>query len=1016
MLQKIKPLRLAHQFKQAYYLSKHNFCFCKFAETHLNFIIRKGLNMKKITPILGIIFLFAVSIFAQSQASTGNIEGRVLDQNGAVVPNVSVSATNQDTGFGKTVMTDNEGNYIFVLLPPGKYKVTAKAASGFQPADYTNVPVSVGGKTALDITLSVSGGVTTVDVEADRELVETTRSSVSSTVNEKAISTLPVNGRNFLDFATLTPGVTRDPTRGGDLAVGGQKGTFNSLQVDGADNNNTFFGQSFGRTGTRPPYQFSIETVKEFQINQNGFSAEFGRAAGAVINVVTKSGTNKLSGGAFLFFRDEALNSNTPILTARNAKRPKSQIKQFGGRIGGPFVKDRAFYFFAYDGQRANIPQVIDAPGLAAALVASPTLNTSLLPKLNTYDVGRQQDVYLFKTDVIINEKNSLSVRFNQQNFTGANNENSGALSAEEHSGNSKANTTTLAGTLTSSLTNTIFNEFRMQYGRDKEPGEANSTQPEARIQTGQGFLNIGRNNFSPRETTIKRFQVIDNVTFLVGQHNIKTGVDLNFDQIFNFFPGLFTGQYTFNSYALFASNTPASFTQNFAGTGTTGATTEPNNNEFAFFVQDDWRVRPNFTLNLGLRYDYQEIAAPQIQNPNAALLAAGFDTSFQPKDKNNFAPRLGISYAVDQKTVIRGGYGVFYARTPAILTGTAHSQNGIQVTGVNLTCTTLPGNPCLVYPNIFSTVPTVGTPVVPSLFFFSKDYKQSFVHQGRVAVERELVSNLSLAVSYMVFKGDSLTQTRDLNLGAPVSTTVGSFTFLQHPTARPNTAFTRIQLFDSTARSLYHGLGIELKKRFAKRYQFTMAYTFSKAKDNKPDQTAVVVGADDIKYLQNQLDPESDYGRSDLDIKHRFVANASYDLGKFTMSENQVLKAIFSDWTLSGILTLQSGFAYSATVSGDLRRDGNSANDRVPGTERNQFTTPSIYTLDMRLGRVIPFTERYKMTILAEGFNIFNRSNIASVNTAQFTTALTTPTANFGLVRTFLGERQFQLGVKFDF
>ena len=211
------------------------------------------------------------------------------------------------------------------------------ALQGFVPANFTNVIVTVGGQTPLDIQLSVGNAtVAMVDVSAEGQVVETSRTSISSVVNERAIQNLPVNGRNFLDFATLTPSVVRDPTRQGDLAVGGQKGTLNSLQVDGADNNNTFFGQSFGRTGTRPPYQFSEESVQEFQVNQNGFSAEFGRAGGAVINVVTKSGTNDWHGSAFEFFRDEALNSNTPILTARNAKRPKSQINQFGATIGGP--------------------------------------------------------------------------------------------------------------------------------------------------------------------------------------------------------------------------------------------------------------------------------------------------------------------------------------------------------------------------------------------------------------------------------------------------------------------------------------------------------------------------------------------------------------------------------------------------------------------------------------------------------------------------------------------------------
>ncbi len=992
--------------------------------------------MRKLFPLLiGILLLVQVA-FAQSQASTGNIEGRVVDPQGAAVPNVPVTARNKDTGFEKTVNSNEDGTYTIVLLPSGNYRVTTAALQGFGAATYENVPVTVGGKTALEINLSVGAGTTVVDVRAEGEIVETTRTSVSSTVEQRSIINLPVNGRNFLDFATLTPGVIRDPTRAGDLAVGGQKGTLNSIQVDGTDNNNTFFGQSLGRTGTRPPYQFSIESVKEFQINQNGFSAEFGRAGGAVINVVTRSGTNEFSGGAFEFFRDESLNSNTPILTARGASRPPSQINQFGGRFGGPIVRDRAFFFFVYDGQRANVPQFLDLPNFATAPAAARAL---LLPRINTYQVGTNQDVFLLKTDITINDSSQLSVRFNQQNFTGNNNENSGTLSAEEHSGNSIARTTTIAATLTSTLSAKLFNEIRAQFARDKEPGEANSDLPEARIQTGAGFFQIGRNNFSPRETTIKRVQVIDNLTYIAGNHTLKGGADFNADRIFNFFPGLFTGQYTFNSYAAFAANTPSAFTQNFPGAGTNGPVSRPNNYEFAAFFQDDWRVRPNFTLNFGVRYDFQRIAPPPIQNPSAVLAANGFDTSFKPSDKNNIAPRIGASYAINDRTVIRGGYGIFYGRIPAIVTGTAHTQNGIQVTGVSLTCTTLPTNPCPVYPNIFAAPPVGATPVTPSLFLFSKDLKQPLVHQGRLAFEREILPNMSLTVSYLLYRGDNLIRTRDVNLPQPVEVT-GTFSgsttasFLRFPSAtlngsqplRPIPGFARIQLFESTANSFYQGLGVELKRRLANRFSFIASYTLSKAKDDKPDSTAVVVGADDFKFVQNQFDLRDEYGRSDLDVRHRFVFSPVYETGGFN-SENAVLRAILSDYVFSSIITLQSGFAYSATVTGDLNRDGNSSNDRAPGTTRNQFSTPNIYQVDLRAARVISFTERFRLTLLAEGFNIFNRSNISTVNTAQFgsfsaagTGAITftapSAAAAFGSPRGFAPSRQFQLGIKFDF
>src|SRR6195256_6406148 len=355
---------------------------------------RQFASFAKLFALISCLLLAATTAFPQSQSTTGNIEGRITDPNGAAVPTATITATNQETGLTKNTNADENGNYRITFLPPGKYRVTTTGAQGFAGADFGNVTVTVGGQTPLDIQLKLGTTTTMVDVAAEGQIVETTRTSVSSTVNERAIQNLPVNGRNFLDFATLTPGVVRDPTRSGDLAVGGQKGTFNSLQVDGADNNNTFFGQSFGRTGTRPPYQFSEESVQEFQVNQNGFSAEFGRAGGAVINVVTKSGTNQFHGGAFEYFRDESLNSNDPVTKANQSragrpnKRPALRINQFGARLGGPIKQNKAFFFFTYDGQRSNVPQVLDVPGLGSAPAGGRAI---LRPKLNTYPVGRKQ-------------------------------------------------------------------------------------------------------------------------------------------------------------------------------------------------------------------------------------------------------------------------------------------------------------------------------------------------------------------------------------------------------------------------------------------------------------------------------------------------------------------------------------------------------------------------------------------------------------------------------------------------
>ncbi|PYS83062.1 MAG: hypothetical protein DMF67_10425 [Acidobacteria bacterium] len=1004
---------------------------------------------KRIPPVLAQLVVLclafsAFNAFAQSEATTGNIEGRVLDPKGAVIPNATVTARNDATGLEKTATTDGEGNYRIILLAPGSYSVSVTGVQGFQTWRGNNVIVTVGSKTPLDMQLALAGADTiTIDVLSEGQVVETARTSVATTINDRSIQNLPINGRNFQDFATLSPGVIRDP-RGGDLSVGGQRGTLNSLQVDGVDNNNTFFGQALGRGGVRPPYQFSEESVQEFQVNQNGFSAEFGRAGGAVINVVTKSGTNVFHGGLFEYFRDEALNANDPITIANEArrgqpnKRPALRINQFGGRLGGPIKKNKAFFFFTYDGQRSNIPQVLDVPNLSTAPAAALAVIT---PKLNTYQVGRSQDVFLGKTDISLNQNNQLTLRYNHQGFDGINNENNGPLSVEEHSGDSLVKSDTFSGTLTSTLSKKVVNEARFQLARDKEPGQANSDQPEAVINTGAGNLNLGRNNFSPRETTIKRFQAIDNVSYVSGRSNYKFGLDLNFDRVFNFFPGLFTGSYTFPSYTAFANNTPSAYTQNFAGANTTGGTTKPNISEYAFYAQDDVRVTPKLTLNLGARYDYEKLACPPVQNTDPLLLANGVNTANCPADKNNIAPRLGFSYSPDEKTVIRGGFGLYYGITPAIVLGTAHSQNGINVTGINLNAAQLAALG-LAYPNIL-TAPPAGISSNPNLYFFAPDYQQPYVEQGRVGVEREVLKNLSLSATYLYYHGLHITRTRDINLFAPVATVFTTadgqtFTFLRFPSARPisrapgaGQSYNRISVFESAARSLYNGLAIQATQRFTHGFQFIAAYTFSKAKDDRPDQTTVVVGADDSKIVENQINPAADYARSDTDLRHRFVFSPVYDIGRIKWSDNEVVRALFSDYTLSSIIQLQSGSPYSALVGNDPNNDGNRANDRLPGTVRNQFTTPSVFQVDARVTRNIAFTESMRVRLVLEAFNVFNRANVVTVNNTFFNLAgatLVPPSATtaFGTPRsfsspasgttTFATPRQLQLAIKFDF
>src|SRR5215212_5905710 len=309
-------------------------------------------------------FLFAFALLVVwmpvcvlAQSSNGSISGIVNDEQGGALPGVTISATNVATAASRSAVTNETGHYQIALLPPGTYDVAGEL-SGFQPYKRNRIVVNVGTDVALNVTLRV-GASETVTVTAAAPLVETSRTQVSSVVNEKAIQNLPTNGRNFIDFVLTTPGVVKD-VRQGDISFAGQRGTLNSLVIDGANNDNTFFGQALGRTGSgRAPYQFSQDAVQEFQVNNNAYTAEYGRAGGAVINVVTKSGTNDFHGTIFDFLRDRRYNANDYINTIQSPPRVKGpyHFDQYGASLGGPIVRDKHFFFANYDAQRNSIDQ-----------------------------------------------------------------------------------------------------------------------------------------------------------------------------------------------------------------------------------------------------------------------------------------------------------------------------------------------------------------------------------------------------------------------------------------------------------------------------------------------------------------------------------------------------------------------------------------------------------------------------------------------------------------------------------
>jgi outer membrane receptor protein involved in Fe transport len=974
------------------------------------------------------VVLFAVVTAALAQSVTGSIQGLVVDQTQAALPGVTVSITNTATGATRDLVTDAAGLFVAELLPVGPYEVTASLA-GFTGRKQPDLQLTVGQTLNLRIELAVANVAETVTVSGTSPVLETTRSQVASTVTATSVANLPVNGRNFIDFVLLTPGVTRD-VRLGDISFAGQRGTFNSLVVDGADNNNTFFGQTVGRTGSgRAPYQFSQEAVQEFQVNSSAYSAEYGRAGGAVINVVTKSGTNTFGGSVFEFYRDKALNANNYIRELRGQSKLPYHYNQFGVVVGGPIRRDRDFFFFNYDGQRNTQPNdvFLNLPPSTPSDPATQAAIATLTPKAASWTRGQNQDVFLVKTDHQITSDQRMTLRYNHQNFTGKNFENAGTQRSEEGTGDSKVYTKSFNFTLASVLGSSLFNEAKVQWVKDEEPGFANSNNPEATIFEGATtVLIIGRNNFSPRETTIKRWQVADSLTWVRGAHKVKGGFDFQFDDILNFFPGFFGGSYTFRSLASFNAGRPSganeTYQQNFAGPGTTGAETSPNIQEYSFFVQDEWRLNDDVTVNAGLRYDLMKTDAPPVRNPDPDLIAADIDTSRLDADTNNWGPRLGVAWAPTGRTyVVRGGWGLFYGRTPSIMLGTAHSNNGI-----NIVSLVFRGDQVPIYPNAFSSIPTGGTATTPSIFYIDGDFANPRLMQGSVGMDWEFMPRTTLAVTYLFVDGDQLPRSIDRNLGTlgqRTFTVTGSGqteTYHSFAADRPFRNFQRVIAFESTAESRYNGVTFELNRRFSSGLQARAAYTLGRVEDTVPDATAVVPGnaGDDAKYASNPADFDTDRTDGNNDQRHRFVVSGIYTTDQWADRFEGVTRSVLGGWTLSGILTAQSGQPYSARVGAvDLNGDGNTRNDIAPGTVRNQFRLPAIVTFDPRIARDIPIGNT-KVQLIWEAFNLFNRDNINGVDATYYSVSGTTLTRSttFGRPLASAGERIMQLAVKLTF
>ena len=1005
-------------------------------------------GLRRVVAGLALALSVALSVSAQSQITTGTITGTVEDANGAVVPGANVEIKNVETNISRSLTTDEEGRFTALQLTPGKYSVTI-SKQGFATAEDPNVVLTVGQTLPLSFNLKVSQVDERVTVVATTT-VDVAKTEVSTTLNETAVSTTPILGRKFEDLLTLTPGVsiTQGPD-GDEINFSGQRGIFNNVSLDGGDYNNGFFGEQLG--GQRAAIDITLEAVKEFQVVATGASAEFGRTASGIINVITKSGTNEIHGSAFYFQRLEALTANT------SDGKPLDDFhrEQYGFTIGGPIKKDRAFYFFAFEGinenlTRANLSEPIGTP----CPIATPTIiaNEALinsspdcqrLALINFMRTTRDQEeglpikhkinnqAFFSKGSFKLNDSNQLEVSYNFDHSKNTNQTFDVATygnSANGIEGPSKINV--VRANLFSTISPTKLNEAHFSYSRELRPRSAIPSNIPA--DTAMGFATTFRfgNPFflEPNvDELLWRTQLKDNFSIISGDHTIKVGGEwlhtLN-DQVFR---GFFTGRYIFDSvtgFLRYASpaapggfgprtkgcldgsfvTAPASCPVEIVdgvpveqtsggplllylqGAGLTGPATDAagfskiTNEDLAFFAQDSWKIRNNFTLNYGLRWEAQLFPEPVVPPQSTAYGIFLNDPRFPsdgtlPDQKNQWQPRLGFAWDISNegKSVLRASAGIYYARQNMLSQVGSITTNGVQQQTIFLNTPIIAGGATPpVWPNVVAPPSTV-TPCVSGgvtnpfpcfsgVRVFSRDYKNPRIYNFNVGFEQEIATDWSLYVDFTHSKAVHLTRFLNINRNNFFAPFLGE-----------------TMVTSAVGKSVYDGFTAGMRKRFSGRFQLEWNYTLAKDKDDDSNERDPFTDrAFDINNLQ------LDYALSDRDIRHKFNFFTFIELG----------------WGFDGNFRVQGRTAQPITPG------ARTATNRNTARKDNEY-----FSFDWRIQRPIKLSERYSIIPIIEMFNTFNNAN--NIN------PLVTPGLfNFdGFLRQGVGDpRQVQLAVKFTF
>lgn len=997
-----------------------------------------GVMKTQILPVL-FVFLFvtiaAESLLAQTQITSGVIQGAITDPAGAVIPGANVEARNIATNLMRSLVTDADGRFVFLQLPSGRYNVTV-TKSGYTTLVAENQEVEVGRSLTLNLQMKVSQLEEKVIISASPAL-DITRTESSTSINETAISTTPILGRKFEDLLTLTPGVSIVQGPDGDeINFAGQRGIFNNVSLDGGDYINGFFGEQVG--GQRAAIDITLEAVKEFQVVATGASAEFGRTAGGVVNVITKSGTNVFRGSIFYFQRHESMSSNT------SDGKPLTDFhrEQFGGTLGGPIVKDRMFYFLAYEGisgnlQRPNLSEPIGAtpcPIPAPTIIANEALingNTDCqrLALINFFRTTRNQEegqpvrkpvhnsAFLGKWDWKASDSTDVafSYNFNRSNKI---NETFDVATYGNSANGIEGVSLIHVGNLNifQTLSPTMLNEFHFTYSRENRPRVA--VQSNVPADTAMGFattFRFGNPYFlGPAiDELFWRTQVRDNLSIIKGRHTIKSGFEWIYSKNVQVFRGFFEGRYIFDSVTGFLRYaSPASLGPGYgprikgcsngsyvpalaacpAGSTTTGGPlltylqaaglsgpatdaagfSDVKNDELAVFAQDKWQLRPNFTLTYGLRWESQNLPDPVIPPPLTAYGRFLRDPRF---------PSDGI--IPDQWLMFQPRLGFAWdigGNGRSVLRASWGIYNARQNMLSQVGSITTNG---VQQQTIFLDTPAIASgapaPVWPNVISPPTLPPGEFPLFSGVRVTSRDYANPRVYTTNIAFEQQIV---RDLVFYVDLTHSKGVH-LTRFLNVNRNNYFTpqlgEVMVTTSVGKGLYRGVTVGLRKRFSRGLQFEGNYTYSKdLDDDSNERDPFMDRAFDINNLQ------LDYALSDRDIKHK---------GNFVM---------FSE--------LPWGF------QANVRVQARSAQPITPGvrtaTNRNSIRKDNeFFSFDWRLMRPIEWGDRFRVIPMVEMFNTFNNKN--NIN------PLVTPGLfDFsGFLRQGVGDpRQLQLAIKFEF